>query len=378
MDLNDSSEDGAGGWIPMWLYVKTIGTTGARSVLNMRKALLEDREQTAKAAQSPPANDDAKVKEDAVEEDQSMVVQNEEIGMSGKRQGLIRSWISCWRGGSTVRSPRSVSVFPSSSLRPMLAIITEPNACDTQEAMEATFEAIQQAVSTHQVDLVSVRLHVNNDDDTRHRQQEVLDRACILTNRLVQLSRQNREHEEQSSPSFTVVCSSDLVSVAVRAQAHGIHVKERHLEQIPEILNRFDYPIVIGTSAHGLESALHSYRKYKPHYYFVGTCYMTSSHPEKMAHDLEGPALPGMIQRALVAEETRSSTTATSSASGQSAVHVFAIGGIDETNCHEPISMGSSGVAVIRAILCAPNPAKIVETLHNNMKRGLNAKPTLT
>ncbi|KAG7343909.1 hypothetical protein IV203_021917 [Nitzschia inconspicua] len=43
MDLNDSSNDGAGGWIPMWLYVKTIGATGVRSVMNMRKALLEDR-----------------------------------------------------------------------------------------------------------------------------------------------------------------------------------------------------------------------------------------------------------------------------------------------------------------------------------------------
>jgi START domain len=43
IDLNDSSEDGAGGWIPMWLYVKTIGATGVRSVMNMRKALLDDK-----------------------------------------------------------------------------------------------------------------------------------------------------------------------------------------------------------------------------------------------------------------------------------------------------------------------------------------------
>ena len=42
IDLNDSSgEHGGGGCIPMWLYVKTIGITGARSVLNMRKCLLE-------------------------------------------------------------------------------------------------------------------------------------------------------------------------------------------------------------------------------------------------------------------------------------------------------------------------------------------------
>ena len=45
IDLNDSSSstsDGGGGCIPMWLYVKTIGITGARSVLNMRRALLKE------------------------------------------------------------------------------------------------------------------------------------------------------------------------------------------------------------------------------------------------------------------------------------------------------------------------------------------------
>ena len=42
IDLNDSSiKYGTGGCIPMWLYVKTIGITGARSVLNMRNALLK-------------------------------------------------------------------------------------------------------------------------------------------------------------------------------------------------------------------------------------------------------------------------------------------------------------------------------------------------
>jgi hypothetical protein len=47
IDLNDSSStsDGGGGCIPMWLYVKTIGITGARSVLNMRRALLEEEDE---------------------------------------------------------------------------------------------------------------------------------------------------------------------------------------------------------------------------------------------------------------------------------------------------------------------------------------------
>ena len=43
IDLNDSSDVGTGGWIPMWLYVKTIGSTGCKSVLNMRNALLQEK-----------------------------------------------------------------------------------------------------------------------------------------------------------------------------------------------------------------------------------------------------------------------------------------------------------------------------------------------
>ncbi|GAX22983.1 hypothetical protein FisN_15Hh121 [Fistulifera solaris] len=43
IDLNDSAEDGTGGFIPMWLYVKTIGKTGAQSVIRMRNALLQEK-----------------------------------------------------------------------------------------------------------------------------------------------------------------------------------------------------------------------------------------------------------------------------------------------------------------------------------------------
>lgn len=45
IDLNDSAADGSGGNIPMWLYVKTIGATGARSVISMRRALAEEEEE---------------------------------------------------------------------------------------------------------------------------------------------------------------------------------------------------------------------------------------------------------------------------------------------------------------------------------------------
>ena len=45
IDLNDSSSNGSGGWMPMWLYVKTIGATGARSVISMRNTLVHEQHQ---------------------------------------------------------------------------------------------------------------------------------------------------------------------------------------------------------------------------------------------------------------------------------------------------------------------------------------------
>jgi len=39
IDLNDSSEGGEGGAIPMWIYVKTIGESGVLSMNNMRKQI---------------------------------------------------------------------------------------------------------------------------------------------------------------------------------------------------------------------------------------------------------------------------------------------------------------------------------------------------
>lgn len=40
IDLNDTREGGAGGFVPMWMYVKTVGKTGMMSVQNMKKQLL--------------------------------------------------------------------------------------------------------------------------------------------------------------------------------------------------------------------------------------------------------------------------------------------------------------------------------------------------
>ena len=55
--------------------------------------------------------------------------------------------------------------------RPLLAIITETDACDTEEKMKYTYETVKKATYTGKVDLVSVRLSLpppydeNNNDN---------------------------------------------------------------------------------------------------------------------------------------------------------------------------------------------------------------------
>jgi thiamine monophosphate synthase len=323
--------------------------------------------------------------------------------------------------------------FPNSA-SPHLAIITEPDACDSRPRMEQTLQAIQEAVSTGQVDLVSIRLtppppsiryppHGDVNDIKEHllptsddafqvsSLQEQL--AYELTRSLVELSRTSRR-------TFRVVCSSDWVHVALQAKADGIHVKEKDLSRIPTIRKQFtsissspssslssslsQAVCIIGTSAHSVESAVESYQLYQPDYYFVGTCYETASHPEKNRQDLlEGPSLPGQVRRALsnviIADETvrekekeeeedalvptteASVTTTTTTLRHRSATQlssrrpppppkILAIGGINESNCHEPVMIhGADGVAVIRAVLAAVDPALVVARMQRNMQQ---------
>jgi len=45
IDLNDSTSKGSGGFMPMWFYVKTVGTTGVKSLLKMKDAMLEMKQE---------------------------------------------------------------------------------------------------------------------------------------------------------------------------------------------------------------------------------------------------------------------------------------------------------------------------------------------
>ena len=129
---------------------------------------------------------------------------------------------------------------------------------------------------------------------------------------------------------------------------------------------------LIGTSSHSIESALKSFQKYQPDYYFVGTCYLTQSHPEKSDEaDLEGPQLPGKVKQALL-DNINSDIH-----SPKNIPKMLAIGGISIENCDEPISFGADGAATIRTVLQANDPAKVVSLLKTTMKMH-NMRPQQT
>lgn len=225
---------------------------------------------------------------------------------------------------------------------PHLALITEPDACASQERMENTVNAVEAAISTQKVTLVSVRIAKEPSNNLASRVKE-------LTERIVALAESNN---------CRVVVSSDWVETVSESSNVGVHVKESHREQIPEIRQRLGSNVLIGTSAHSVESAMDAVTAYQPDYLFVGTCYLTASHPEKTnVSELEGPQLPGQVKRAIL------------EATGTRAPTIFAIGGIDETNCREPVvQYGADGVAVIRAVLQAVDPTSTVFNMVERMR----------
>eukprot|EP00545_Synedropsis_sp_CCMP1620_P001231 CAMPEP_0119012172 /NCGR_PEP_ID=MMETSP1176-20130426/6129_1 /TAXON_ID=265551 /ORGANISM="Synedropsis recta cf, Strain CCMP1620" /LENGTH=299 /DNA_ID=CAMNT_0006965091 /DNA_START=23 /DNA_END=922 /DNA_ORIENTATION=- len=236
---------------------------------------------------------------------------------------------------------------------PYLAIITESNACDSEERMQSTLGAIEAAVSTQKVALVSIRIEKPKGDASRLEQIEC--RVKELTKKIAKLTETN---------DFHVVVSSDWVgtlddSPSLSSSSVGVHFKETHRDLIPATREKLGPGALIGTSAHSIDSAVDVISKYgHPDYFFVGTCFLTASHPEKSKADLEGPALPGQVARAIQEQFGTSPSTPV----------VLAIGGIDDTNCGEPVlTFGADGVAVIRAVLHAVDPADAARRIQASM-----------
>ena len=248
---------------------------------------------------------------------------------------------------------------------PCIAVITETDACETDERVDETLAVLEKLILPSNrnnaeratVDIISVRVSSTSE----------YDRVVRLVSSLVKMT------ASDSGSTTRVVVSSDWVDAAVEGKAHGIHVKESHRPLIPNIRTLFEesqpsLTPLIGTSAHSVESAMDAVKSYQPDYLFVGTCYPTQTHPEKSADDLEGPELPGQVAHAIMNyEEDNSKSEITRK------IPVFAIGGINAANCDEPIGMGASGVATIRAVLQAKEPVETVAAMRESMIRAIRS-----
>ena len=249
---------------------------------------------------------------------------------------------------------------------PLLALLTEPDACDSLQRVEETIHAIKLATRGGGVDLVVLR--VTSDHGT--------------SNGTLKLALLRNLSNIRDANGFKLVVNDD-VDIVIDALSKGIsvdgvHVKEHNAELIPSIRSKLEHiatcafkqnenEIIIGTSCHSEKSASRSYRLQPrgPDYLFVGTCFLTQSHPEKQHEaQLEGPALPGRIKRMLAGLHSKEGR----GESSRCAPIIFAIGGIGESNCHEPVALGADGVATIRTVMQAPDPGEAVERIKCAMK----------
>lgn len=264
--------------------------------------------------------------------------------------------------------------FPHSD-PPYLALVTEACSCDSDEHVAAALEALEAAVATNLVDVVSVRVRVPERDAAVMLHEARLVRLVRQLLRWSSSSSRRRSDAPGRNNAFRVVVSSDYEVAGIMAGAHGVHFKEAHRARIPQARQlyqqvhnndgRSSSTLLVGTSTHTVESALGAWKDYRPDYFFAGTCFETESHPEKSSGDLEGPAFPATVCRAL--EQQLSGETKKRPA-------VLSIGGLDATNCRGQVSRGhyvpgacADGIATIRAVSQADDPAGAVRAIAGTM-----------
>lgn len=247
------------------------------------------------------------------------------------------------------------AVFPHSP-PPYLALITMRESCDTDAHLDTALWSLKEATHTGCIDLVSVRVNVNNNDNNSSDPQRP-ERLTRLIQTLLEWS--------ATTNGFRVVVSSDWMEVGLQAGAHGIHFKEDHRDKIERARQlRCDGSLLVGTSTHSVPSAVEAVETYNVDYLFTGTCFPTESHPEKPI--VEGPQLPAEVKRAV-----------------PDTIPVLSIGGLDETNCGSQVTLGqfvnqsrSDGVALIRSVLQSKSPAPTTRRIKNVMRAAMQTSPS--
>ncbi len=128
--------------------------------------------------------------------------------------------------------------------------------------------------------------------------------------------------------------------------ADGVHLPES--APSPENVERAG--LLVGRSVHNLNAAQEAERE-GCDYVVLGTIFASRSHPSGRTGAIERVReVSAVLQRP-----------------------VIAIGGIDRTNAEAVVSAGASGVAVISAILTAPDPKAAAAGLCEAIGRGLRA-----
>ena len=126
---------------------------------------------------------------------------------------------------------------------------------------------------------------------------------------------------------------NERVDVAVAAGARGVQLGEEALP-IPAASHMLPAGSLIGRSVHSVEGAVRATTD-GADFLVVGTMFATDSHPG------EEPAGPALMREV----------------AGHCILPLIGIGGITPGNLNAIIAAGASGVAVIRSILAADDPA---------------------
>lgn len=133
---------------------------------------------------------------------------------------------------------------------------------------------------------------------------------------------------------------NDRIDVALAVAADGVHLGKASLP-VPEARRILGSTLLIGYSAHGAEEAVQAQRD-GADFVTLGPVYHT---PSKALYG--EPLGPGALAEAVRVVN----------------IPVFALGGVTHISAAEVLSAGAHGIALISAVMAAPDPALATESL---------------
>lgn len=205
---------------------------------------------------------------------------------------------------STYRSPREWGLYVITDRKQTLGRPLE-------EVVEAALKGGAKAFQLREKDLATREL-------------------CELAERLLHLTR----------PAGAVVLINDRVDVALAVGVQGVHLTQKSLP--PSVARRLlGAPRLLGVSCHSLDEALEA-QEGGADFILLGPIFFT---PSKAPY---GPPLGLEILKQV-----------------RPYIHlpIFAIGGINTANRAEVLAAGADGVAVISAVMAAPDVSEAVKAL---------------